>query len=976
MITLTVDRRSVSVREGATILDAARAAGVEVPTLCWYPKLPAAGSCRLCLVSLGGTPRLSAACVTAAQDGMAVETESPAAVASRRSVLQLLLERYPPERITADGNHLNEFEALVRRYGVAPRPAAARMLGLRAGDERPGDPMIRHDMSTCILCTRCVRACADIQVVGVLDVAQRGEHAAIIVGGDGNADHAGCTWCGECVRVCPTGAIHEVLPRERFQPAEIAAPEKVVRSLCPYCGVGCQVDLHVRENTIVRVTSPSIEEDTPNAGSTCVKGRFGYDFPQHRDRLLAPLIRRGWVKRDGRWTYEGPTDALRRRGPWLTTAAEAERPKPRPPERAVGKELAQLPHIPRGPDDVRDRVATPAAWYEPFREATWDEALELTAQELLRVRRAEGPDGVAVFCSAKCTDEENYVLQRIFRGGLGTNNVDHCTRLCHSTSVSAMLRAMNTSAASGSMREVEEDADVIFIAGANVTEAHPVFGAAIKRAQRRGATLIVADVRRTEMAQRADIHLQVQPGTDAALFNGMLRYIVHRGLADRAFIAARTHGFHDAEAAVQPYTLERTEAITGVPARLIARAAERYAKGPRTSTLWAMGLTQHATGTDIVTALLNLILATGMIGRRGAAMVPIRGQNNVQGASDVGGIPMFYTDYQSVADPAVRATFAAAWGVPAESLSLKPGLKVTEIVARGSPVKGMYIFGENPVISDPDVAHAEHWFHHLEFLAVQDLFLTETARYADVVLPGSSFAEKDGTFVNTERRIQRVRKACEPPGNARPDLDVLVELSGRIGLPAPFADSEEVMAEIARVTPSWRGVTFPRLDFAGLQYPVEGPDHPGTPFLFAEAFPTADGRATMQPVRYLPPAELPDEDYPFVMGTGRQMYHWHTGTMTRRAKGLDAREPVPTVEIHPADARRLGVKDGDHVLITSRRNAIRIAARISQRVGRHQVFVPFHFREAAANLLTNPALDPHAKIPSFKVCAVRLEKAD
>ena len=976
MITLTVDRRSVTVPDGATILDAARAAGVAVPTLCWYPKLPAAGSCRICLVSVAGTARLSAACVTAAQGGMVVETESPAAVASRRGVLQLLLERYPPERITADGDHLNEFEALVRRYGVTPRPAAARMLGLRAGDERPGDPMIRHDMSTCILCTRCVRACADIQVVGVLDVAQRGEHAEIIVGGDGDADHAGCTWCGECVRVCPTGAIHEVLPRERFHPAEIAAPEKVVRSVCPYCGVGCQVDLHVRDNTIVRVTSPSIEEDTPNAGSTCVKGRFGYDFPQHRDRLLAPLIRTGWVKRGGRWVYEGPADALRRRGPWLTTAAEAERPKPRPPERAVGKALTQLSHIPRGPDEVRDRVATPAEWYEPFREATWDEAMELTAQELLRARREHGPDGVAVFCSAKCTDEENYVLQRVFRGGLGTNNVDHCTRLCHSSSVSAMLKVMNTSAASGSMREVEEAADVIFIAGANVTEAHPVFGAAIKRAQRRGACLIVADVRRTEMAQRADIHLHVQPGTDVALFNGMLRYIVHRGLADRAFLAARTHGFREVEAAVEPYTLERTEAITGVPARLIARAAERYAKGPRTSTLWAMGLTQHATGTDIVTALLNLILATGMIGRRGAAMMPIRGQNNVQGASDVGGIPMFYTDYQSVTDPAVRARYAEAWGVPAESLSLKPGLKVTEIVAKGSPVKGMYIFGENPVLSDPDVAHAEHWFHHLEFLAVQDLFLTETARYADVVLPGSSFAEKDGTFVNTERRIQRVRKACDPPGGARPDLDVLVELSSRIGLPAPFEDAEDVMREIAQVTPSWRGVTYPRLDFAGLQYPVEGPGHPGTPFLFAERFPTADGRATMQPVRYLPPAELPDEDFPFVMGTGRQMYHWHTGTMTRRAKGLDAREPVPTVEINPADARRLGVKDGDHVLITSRRNAMRIAARLSQRVGRHQVFVPFHFREAAANLLTNPALDPHAKIPSFKVCAVRLEKAD
>ena len=976
MITLTVDGRPVHVAEGTTILEAARSVGVEIPTLCWYPKLPVVGSCRICLVSVEGAPKLAAACATAAQDGMVVGTETLAAVANRRSVLELLLQRYPTDRRIGNGGHPNEFERLVRRYGVRPAPQREHALGLRRGDERPGDPMIRHDMSTCILCTRCVRACADIQVVGVLDVAQRGEHAEIVVGGDGDPDHAACTWCGECVRVCPTGAIHEVLPIEKFAPRRIAEPDRIVRTVCPYCGVGCQVDLQVADEQVVRVTSPWIEEDTPNLGSTCVKGRFGYDFPQHRDRLTKPLIRRGWTRRGGRWVWEGAPSGERRRGPWLTIEAEGARAKARPPARAVGKSLAELASAPRGPDDVRDRVATPADWYEPFREATWDEALELAAQELVRLHRERGPEALAVFCSAKCTNEENYVLQRIFRGRFGTNNVDHCTRLCHSSSVAAMQRALSTSAASGSMREVEHEADVIFVAGANVTEAHPVFGAALKRAQRRGARLIVAEPRGIELARRADIHLQLLPGTDVVLFNAMLRHIVAENLHDAGFIARRTHGFDAVAAAVQPYTLERAEAITGVPAADIARAAEIYARGPRTSTLWAMGLTQHSTGTDIVTALLNLILATGMIGRWGAAMIPIRGQNNVQGASDVGGIPMSYTDYQPVNDPAVRHRFAAAWGVADEALSLKPGLKVTEIVGAGSPVAGMYIFGENPVISDPNVAHAEDWFLHLEFLAVQDLFLTETARYADVVLPGTSFAEKDGTFVNTERRIQRVRAACAPPGGARRDLDILLELSERVGFPTPFADAESVMREIAAVTPSWAGVTYQRLDMAGLQYPVPDAASRGTAFLFDQRFPTTDGRGTMVAVEYLPPAELPDDEYPFVMNTGRQLYHWHTGTMTRRAKGLDSREPVPTVELNPADAAALGVGDGDQVRVASRRGSMLIAARLSDRVRPRQVFVPFHFREAAANLLTNTVLDPYAKIPEFKVTAVRVEPRD
>lgn len=974
MPTLTLNGTPVSYQSGATILEAARGAGVEIPTLCWYPKLPIVGNCRICLVSVEGQGKLIPACATPATDGMVVETESSAAVDNRRSVLGFLLERYPGEHLQNGGraHPRNEFERYVVQNEVPGRDH--HDLPLRSGDERPGDVMIQHDMSTCILCTRCVRACEDIQEVGVLEVGMRGEHAQIIVGGDGDPDHAGCTWCGECVRVCPTGAIFEFIPKQRFGSEAVREPDRVVRSVCPYCGVGCQLDVHVKDDQIMRVTSPWIEEQTPNQGSTCVKGRFGYDFPMHRDRLKVPLIRKGWTHDGERWVWTGELPR-HREGPWRTIEEMGSRKKPRPPERSVGK--PPQTGLPLLEDyDVRDRVATPPAWFSAFREATWEEAMSLTAQELARIRDTQGPKALAALSSAKCSNEDNYAFMRMVRGAFGSNNVDHCTRLCHSSSVAAMSRALSTSAASGSMREIEEACDVIFISGANTTETHPVFGALIKRAVAKGAKLIVADVRRTELANLADIHLQMLPGTDVALYNSMLNHVIAAGLLDQQFLATRTHQFEEVKASVAAYTPEVGAKITGIPAATIRRAAEMYAGGPRTSTLWAMGLTQHNTGTDIVASLLNLMLACGMIGRWGAAMLPIRGQNNVQGASDMGAIPFAYTDYRPVTDTAVRAEYARAWGVPEESLSLERGIMVTEIVQEGSPIRGMYIMGENPVISDPNIAHAEEWVRGLEFLAVHDLFVTETARWADVILPGSSFAEKSGTFVNTDRHIQLTEAALPPPGEARLDLDILVDLSNRLGLRTTWRSPGEVMREIASVTPSWRGVSYEMLEKRrSIQYPVLTPDSEGTPFLFQDSFPTPDGRALFVPVEFLAPDELPTDEYPFILNTGRQMYHWHTGTMSRRSEGLDSREPVPIVEINPADAVDLGVAEGETVRVTSRRGSVLIGVRLSDRQAPGQIFIPMHFREAAANLLTNPQLDPYARIAAFKISAVRIEPA-
>jgi formate dehydrogenase alpha subunit len=601
--------------------------------------------------------------------------------------------------------------------------------------------------------------------------------------------------------------------------------------------------------------------------------------------------------------------------------------------------------------------------------ATWDEALDLVARRLNEIRAKYGPDSIGGLSSAKCTNEENYVFQKFMRAVVGTNNVDHCARLCHASTVAGLAKAFGSGAMTNPIEDFEKSG-LIFIIGSNTTECHPVIGAAIKRAAVQNKTpLIVADPRTIELTEFAAVHLRHRGGTDVALINTMIHVILAEGLEARKFIAERTEGIDDLRKAVAPYTPELGEKITGVAAGEIIRAARMYAQAPAASIVYSMGITQHSTGTDNVLALANLAMVTGNLGRPGTGVNPLRGQNNVQGACDMGALPNVYPGYQQVADDAIREKFEKAWDA---KLPPKPGLTAVEMIdaAAEGKVRALYVMGENPMLSDPDVTHVEKALEKIDFLVVQDIFLSETAALADVVLPACGFAEKDGTFTNTERRVQRVRKGVEPPGEARDDWAITCDLARRLGGKMEYAGASAIMAEIAALTPSYGGITWERLDRGGLQWPCPTPDHPGTPILHKERF--TRGLGKFHPVEYIPPRELPDQEYPFLLATGRILQHFHTGTMSRRSEVLDRLVSVGAIEIHPDDAARLGIADSRPVRVASRRGEIEIAARVTDRVAPGTVFLAFHYREAPANRLTISALDPVAKIPEFKVCAVRI----
>jgi formate dehydrogenase major subunit len=898
-VAIQIDGREIEAGTGETILAAARRHGIAIPTLCHQDGMRPAGNCRACVVEIDGERTLAASCCRSVQPGQQVRTQTERVRRAQRMVLELLNADQPaaPHTLNSELAHWCEAMGVQRSRFDAHTPPPADL----------SHPAIAVNLDACIQCMRCVRACREVQVNDVIAIAGWGADTRIAFDFDDPMGASSCVACGECVQSCPTGALTPA------NGAALMKADREIDSVCPYCGVGCQLSYRVKDEKIVEV----IGRDGPaNHERLCVKGRFGFDYIHHPQRITTPLIRR-----------EGAAKTLQGFDP--------------------GNPLAI------------------------FREASWDEALAFAGRGLRKIRDTAGPQALAGFGSAKGSNEEAYLFQKVVRTGFGSNNVDHCTRLCHASSVTALLEGIGSGAVSNPVADVAQ-ADLIMIVGANPTVNHPVAATFIKNEVKAGKTLIVIDPRRTEITRHAQQVLQFTPGCDVALFNAMLHTIIDEGLHDPAFIAERTTHFDELRANVALSSPEKMAPICGIPADDIRRAARSYARAKNAMILWGMGISQHVHGTDNARCLIAMALITGHIGRPGTGLHPLRGQNNVQGASDAGLIPMMLPDYQRVDNAAARARFEAAWGT---ALDPKPGLTVVEIIdaAVAGRIQGMVIMGENPAMSDPDLGHAREGLASLRHLVVQDLFLTETAAFADVFLPASGFPEKTGSFTNTDRRVQLGRQALQPPGQARQDLWIVQQMARQLGLDWPEQRVDEVYEEMRSLMPSIAGISWRRLQAdEPLIYPCADESDPGQPVMFAQRFPLAGGKARLVPARVAPADELPDDEYPMVLMTGRQLEHWHTGAMTRRSAVLDALEPEAVISVHASDLARIGASAGDTVQLQTRRGRVRATARVDAGLQPGQLFMAFCYTEAAANLLTNAALDPFAKIPELKFCAARI----
>ncbi len=947
-ITAEIDGRQVTVPDGTSIYDAARQIGVDIPVLCHNERYDPVGVCRMCVVDTGGRA-FAAACVRPCEDGMTVRTDTPELNRSRATLTELLIADQPPRAEDPKQNKTgdNLLLELADRFDVARETTGLPCASGRGTDS--SNPVIDVNHDACILCDRCVRACDDIQGNDVIGRSGKGYTTRIAFDLNDPMGNSSCVTCGECVQACPTGALTNkpinlipIQPRERLD---------AVDSVCPYCGVGCALTYYVdRERNAI-----SFAEGRPQPGSQsrlCVKGRYGWDYAASPQRLTVPLIRRDESYPKGPLSADVRGDMTNDRGRGGSGGGRSEKKGRRRKPGGLVDYDEVMPH---------------------FREATWEEALDLVARRLLEIHASGGPGAIAGFGSAKCSNEEAYLFQKLIRAGFGTNNVDHCTRLCHASSVAALFEGIGSGAVSTTYADVA-NAEVVIITGSNPTANHPVASSFFKQARRRGTKIIYVDPRASGVSEHADYYCQVKPGTDVAFYNAVMHEVIRLGLIDREFITDRTSNYEELARTVADYPPERAAQITGVDADLIREVARVWGEAKAGIIYWGMGISQHTTGTDNARCLIALCSITGNVGKPGAGLHPLRGQNNVQGASDAGLIPMFYPDYQGVDAEKTRQRFEQAWGRP---LDPKRGLTVTEIIKSAlapGGVRGMYMLGENPFLSDPNINKVRKALAALDFLVVQDIFLTETAEFADVILPASSYLEKDGTYTNTDRRVQLGRKVMDPPGQARVDWEVVQDIANRIGLDWHYSSPSEVFDEMVALMPSYKNLRHDNLGLSGKLYPNEDPETlDGTIVMFDERFNTDDGLAHLVPAQWLPAKELPDGEYPLVLNTGRLLEHWHTGSMTRRSYALDTISPIAEVYMHPKDAADRGLAHGQMARVRSRRGTIELQVRVSHREQLGNCFIPFHFREAAANLLTIDEIDPYGKIPEFKFCAVQVE---
>jgi len=915
-IHFTLDGKEVSAAPGQTIWQVARIEGTDIPHLCHAnkPGYRSDGNCRACMVEIEGERTLAASCIRTPSEGMVVSSNSARARTARRLVVELLTTDQPAHAEAHDT--ASHFWKTAAALGVETSrfPAMEKTRVPLLDDSHVA---MHVNLDACIQCNLCVRACREVQVNDVIGMAGRGHdsYPSFDLGDPMGAST--CVACGECVQACPTGALMPATLLDANECGDSADFDTETASICPFCGVGCQVSIKAKDGRIRAINGLN---GPANEGRLCVKGRFGYDYITHPHRLTRPLIRRD----------DAPAKGLN---------------------------------------------VDPANPLTHFREATWDEALDVAAGGLAALRAQHGGRAIAGFGSAKCTNEEAYLFQRLIREGFGHNNVDHCTRLCHASSVAALIENIGSGAVTATFNEIEH-ADVALVIGCNPVENHPVAATFFKQFTRRGGKLIVMDPRGVALGAHASHRVKFRPGTDVAMLNAIMHVIVAENLEDSDYIARHTTNWEAQKAHLAAFPPEKMAPICGVPAETLREVARVFARGKAGMIFWGMGVSQHIHGTDNARALIALALMTGNVGKPGAGLHPLRGQNNVQGASDAGLIPMFLPDYQSVTDNTLRGNFSALWN--GATFSPEKGLTVVEIMdaIHAGDIRGMYIQGENPAMSDPDVAHARAALAKLEHLVVQDIFLTETANYADVILPASAFAEKWGTVTNTNRQVQMGRAAVPLPGQARADWQILIDMANRLGLNWNFTHPREVFAEMKKGMKSLDNITWERLLHESVTYPTHGPDDPGQAIVFAEGYPTPDGRARFAPTDVRAPDEAPDADYPMILTTGRQLEHWHTGSMTRRARVLDRIEPEANCSLNPRTLERLGIAPGGAVRLTTRRGAITTMARADRAVAEDMVFLPFAYVEAAANLLTNPALDPVGKIPEFKFAAVRVEKAE